>query len=280
MRSGWRWLALFLVLPIPSLANAEESSEAGGKVLPWERARMLPVPSAVAVLGMEEVLHAMGFRVRVNRPEDGLFISHGMGIGRLRKHGLTVSPIRDARPFEVEVHAFVSRSVEPAHVHVDALVTTAQRADGTQSHGYSLGEVEEQILDALEKHLGVVGHPIPDGLEERKALAASLLQAEGAAPCTSGEIRLPQVIPGSQAAPMFPAEPLLAGESGSVRVLARILTDGSTVPLQVLHGSETAHTSEFEEACMSVVALWRYRPARNGTCLLDVPMTVAVDFKQ
>jgi TonB family protein len=241
---------------------------------------MLPVPSAAAVTGLAEVLEDLGFRLRVRHASDGLFITQSMGVGRLRKHGLAVSPIRDTAPFEVEVHAFVSRAVEPAHVHVDAIVITSPRADGTRSHGYSLGEVEKQVLDALEKKLGVSGHPIPDALEERKALASSLHPESDRVPCAFGAMQIPQVIPGSKITPMFPAEPLLAGEAGRVIVLARILSDGSTIPVQVLRGSETAHSSDLEEACKAVVGLWRYRPARSGSCPLDVPMTVAVDFKQ
>jgi hypothetical protein len=76
----------------------------------------------------------------------------------------------------------------------------------------------------------VTARAIPDDLEARKVLAASLLRAGEAPPCTAGAMQIPSVIPESKVRPMFPAEPLLAHESGRVRVLARILSDGSTVP--------------------------------------------------
>jgi hypothetical protein len=50
--------------------------------------------------------------------------------------------------------------------------------------------------------------------------------------------------------------------------------------VRILSGTETTHSAEMETACLAVVGLWRYRPARNGTCPLDIPMTVMVDFKQ
>jgi hypothetical protein len=72
------------------------------------------------------------------------------------------------------VHAFVSRALEPTPVHVEAIVTSVARADGTSAHAYSLGVVERQILDALEMRLGVRGQAMPDMLEERRNVAASL----------------------------------------------------------------------------------------------------------
>lgn len=262
---------LAVLCPVPAGAQAE------AQAMPLERARLFAVPSDRAAAELPGVLAELGFRLRVEKAEDGLFITRATPIARLLKQGLVVSAVRGAQPREVEVHGFVSREVEPAHVHVDAIVTTVTRHDGTASHAYSEGEVERQILDALERRLGVKGEAIPLDLEARREAASRLLGGRAPA-CEWGAIQFPQVIPASKGRPMYPAEPQRRGESGKLLVLARILSDGSALPIRVLRGAEALHTKEMETAALAAIALWRYRPARNGTCVVETPMTVSVDF--
>lgn len=263
-------LLLSFCAAVPATAQAV-------KVLPTARARILKASSADAAEAMGAILEELGFRLRVRQPQDGLFVTKATAPGGLEKQGLTVPPVSGIAPSEVEVHAFVSRALEPAHVHVDAIVTSAPRHDGTVAHVYSMGMVEGQILDALEKRLAVQGVPMPDEMEKRRGVASSLT---GPIDCTVGTAHLPEVIQDSKMKPIFPAAPLRGGDSGRVLVLARILSDGSTIPIRVLSGTGTRNSKDMETISLATVALWRYRPARNGTCPIDVPLTVAVDFNR
>ncbi|HET6372576.1 MAG TPA: energy transducer TonB, partial [Candidatus Polarisedimenticolia bacterium] len=246
------------------------------RILSPQRARLLPVPSERATEAMALVLEELGFRLRVRQPADGLFISKALGVDRAQKHGLHVAPVNGLQPVQIELHAFVSRAVEPAHVHVEAIVTSVMRYDGIRSYAYARGDVEEQVLGALERHLGVTGEPIPSFLEERRQAAARLMKKE-ADLCPAGEIRLPEILPASKLKPLFPAGPLRGGESGRVRIIGRIVSDGAFVPAQVVEGSGASR--DLETASLAAVGFWRYRPFRNGPCSFDVPMTVAIDFK-
>jgi TonB family protein len=270
-------MALSLLGWAPLGAVAAAGAEGDVQTLPLQRARIFAVPSDRATVEMAAVLEEFGFRLRVDEPRDGLFVTRITPIARLRKHGLQVPAIEGAQPREVEVHAFVSGALEPAHVHVDAIVTTVERHDGTSAHAYSEGDVERQVLDTLEKRLGVPGEAIPLDLEARRQVA-SRLRGRPTPCCFDGSARVPEVLRQSKSRVLYPASPLRRGESGKVVLLTRILSDGSTLPLRILHGAPVLHSKDLEAAAMAAVGLWRFRPAQTGGCPIDMPMTVAVDF--
>jgi protein TonB len=92
-----------------------------------------------------------------------------------------------------------------------------------------------------------------------------------------GDVTNPVLIPESKVEPEYPELARVARLEGNVILQAIILKDGSVGDVEVLRTNRP--NMGFEDAAISAVQQWRYKPALQNGKPVEVYFTVFVDFK-
>jgi len=90
-------------------------------------------------------------------------------------------------------------------------------------------------------------------------------------------VSLPVLLAESKLKPDYPELARVARIQGRVILQAIVLKDGTVGELEILNCNRPG--MGFEEAAVSAVAQWRYKPAMQGSKPVDVYFTVRVDFE-
>jgi protein TonB len=93
----------------------------------------------------------------------------------------------------------------------------------------------------------------------------------------AGGVTVPEIIAESKITPEYPELARVARIEGRVILQAIILKDGSVGDIEVLNCNRP--NMGFEDAAVSAVTHWRYKPALQGGKPVDVYFTVRVDFE-
>lgn len=241
---------------------------------PTDHARVFPVSSDQAYTALKRVFDRLGMRLRTRDMPGGVLITERTTLKKIQGPGPDLKTMLDGADAEsLDVMAFVSREVEPAHVHIDARVQL--RSGNGHVQRFSRGSVETWVLDALATELGKGGLAMPYSREGLARLQRDLgFPVPECAP--TERAKLPAAIRTSLERPQYPPSALGRRDEAQVELGARIFRDGV-----VLTDSITATGSsdpQFKGAAMAAVRLWRYRPGRLGGCPVNVYMTVRVSF--
>ena len=179
---------------------------------------------------------------------------------------------------------FVSPFAEPARVYVGSLIEARKVASAAPAVAYNLAAVNRALMGELAKALQQDGHLIPQGLEQRRQLALSILKdkadnclREGPPPPKGGSITPPQKIQLSQFEFIYPAEGLEARKDGTVQVEFTILEDGGVTDIRLLGSSINHH---LEASAMGVLSLMLYAPAKIDTCGVPTVMRHTVRYRK
>lgn len=179
---------------------------------------------------------------------------------------------------------FVSPFAEPARVYVGSLIEARKVPSAAPGLAYNVATVNRALMGELAKALRQDGHPIPQGLEQRRQLAQSVLKNEaddclraGLPPPKGGRITPPQKIGLSQFEFIYPAEVLEARQDGTVQVEFTILEDGGVTDVRLLGSSINHH---LEASAMGVVSLMLYKPAKINECRVPTIMRHTVRYRR
>ena len=173
-------------------------------------------------------------------------------------------------PSEFQLHVFVSPFVEPARVHVAAVLRTEREQDHYVHHG--VGFAANDFFRELEARLGATGVTIPVA---GSSGSNPCLAARGIASPTIGTVDLTSV---RRLADVEVHHPAVQSEA-LVQLDVTIGFDGSVVASRVVSVNGADDESEvFAQAAENIVALWRYRPAERDNCPVSVVATVAMSF--
>ncbi len=93
-----------------------------------------------------------------------------------------------------------------------------------------------------------------------------------------GDVAQPKLIPASKVQPEYPRPALTSGKPRSAEVFlsAHILKNGSVGDVSVLRPA--GGYCGFEEAALAAVRKWRYEPATRNNELVDMDLTIVIDF--
>ena len=179
---------------------------------------------------------------------------------------------------------FVSPFAEPARVYVGSLIEARKVPSAAPALAYNVAAVNKALMGELAKAFRQDGHPIPQGLEQRRQLALSVLKDDaddclraGPPPPEGGRITPPQKIRLSQFELVYPAEALEARRDGTVQVEFTILEDGGVTDIRLLGSSIDHH---LEASAMGVVSLMLYAPARINECRVPTLMRYTVRYRR
>lgn len=122
------------------------------------------------------------------------------------------------------------------------------------------------------------------GISLATCLSSAVLAEEEPEPATSApeseaseETVPPQIILATQKAPEYPPAALAARFTGTVKVAAQVLPDGSVGKVDVV---ECTHKNVgFEEAAIEAVKQWRFEPAIENGVATDYVMHFRLNFK-
>lgn len=257
-----------------------------GEVLSYARARMYGRSSGQVWEAMQALLRDLGFRYRELDAKNGIAVTRWKPFRTLEPRGLRASARTDGRSWvDVQYHVFVSPFVEPARVHVDAVLRSESFSGDSrevprreyQQTQYGAAVVEAWLFDQLETRLGERGAVVPLSLERRRQRGRELADPS-LSPCTpsnakASEMQVPVNLFESE--PIYPAHDRYRG--AQVVVAATILDDGAIGLMSVTRS--TMPGTEFEAAALGATLIRRYRPARWFGCPIDAYTTITVDYR-
>jgi protein TonB len=102
--------------------------------------------------------------------------------------------------------------------------------------------------------------------------------APGEPSAPAGTATIPELIPSTKVAPVFPPQALEKVAKGQVILQAVVRKDGTLGDFTVLRS--TACDCGFEAAALAAVAQWRYKPAAIDGEPVEIYFTIEVNFKR
>jgi TonB family protein len=246
-----------------------------GETLPAHRARMYPKPAAEMWQAVQATLAEVKLKTAEVDAANQVLITKFKGYGA---DSATEPRIPGYHADRFQLHVFVSPFAEPARVHVGSVTQLTKMRGGTSTM-YNGGEAEAWFFERLEKKLGMAGRPIPVDRAERIALAQELGAPEPCRPNRDDPSTPAAVIEKSRVEIEFPAAAAANATKGTVVLGVTVGEDGGIYQLQAKEDS--APDQQFRNAAMGAVWLFRFTPARFGTCPVHarfdwtVPFTIA-----
>jgi len=265
--------------------------------LPYDRARMFPLPSQGVWSAIEELIKDLGLDPGIDQVDAraGVIVTDwGKFLSNPERSPPLPRVSRGRSPRQFRFHVFVPQFAQPARVYIDPVFTARTGLRTSEQVYYQVGSLSEWLFEKLETRLGKEGLPIPDSFARRQRLAEKLLGPDEVtrlggpvpedlligspiAPNTLG-LTEPNRIAASFIRPLYPYNEQHAHQVGKVLMTAVVSEDGRVTDLRVVR--ETLAESEFTVAAREAVALWRYVPARKNEWAVPVDITIVAEFAQ
>lgn len=264
-------LASLLAVAIPSAAAGQPTS------VPYSSARAYSQSSEMVWATVQDVAKAWELKTGTMDASSQILVSEWKRFsdfdGTPFFRSVPTLPADGVRlvPVEFQLHVFVSPFVEPARVHVAAVLRSELEQNQYVHHGIAF--VATEFFRELEARLGSAGVTIPvTNPSERNPCLAT----RGTTTPTPGAADLTAIRRLTEFDFFYPSV-----QSEALVVLdVTIGYDGSVAASRVVsvNGNEITQPEVFAQAASNIVSLWRYRPARRGGCPVSVRVTVVMSF--
>jgi hypothetical protein len=272
----------FAVPALIALLSAQPVSAQGSRTLPAHMARMFPVSTRAAWEHLSALLAEHKMRPKIENGENQFLILRDIPIDRAH-FGFGASRLApDWDHGYVDVHIFIPRAVEPARVYVESKVDGFFREVngvkiGAPVRTYSPEPIAQWFYERLEERIGSPGFPIPEGFEERAALAQSLPPGQRTsclARLLSGDLKPASSSP--PAALHVERFDLRRGAPSSVTVDASVFEDGFVWPRGIIGKT----SGEFGIAAITALMMSPHTPSVFEGCPVPVSSTFVVKASQ
>ena len=263
------------VLALMSQTVALGQEVAPASALPYSHAKRYPLQSNAVWAAAQDLVAEWGLETFVKDGDSQLLVSEWKpftdfdGSPFFQSLPLVTMAGVEVVPVEFQLHLFVSPFVEPARVHVDSIVKVRHEQDQYIQYGNEF--VGSEFFQGLEQRLGSAGTNIRAAAGGTPpCLTKPIAGAEPATVDVTGVQRLADI---ELLVPSIPSGVLAVFE-------ITIAFDGSVTAPRVVsvNGPELANPNMVAGITESIVSLWRYRPAVQASCPVDVTATVAMNF--
>lgn len=174
-------------------------------------------------------------------------------------------------PAEFQLHVFVSPFLEPARVHVAAVLRSQLEQNEYVHHGVAF--VATEFFRELETRLGATGVTIPVTNASERNLCLAARATTAPTPSAADLTTVRRLTEFNFFYPSVQSEALVVLD-------VTIAYDGSIAGTRVVsvNGAGLTQPEVFAQAASNIVSLWRYHPAQRQGCAVSVKATVVMSF--